>query len=95
MNGDFMAVLKVRVFETSHQTKTLVEAKQLVARDDIDLLTVKGDSSQTTVPASSAPINIYRIPVHGLEQLAALSVNQVDTTVALPWPSSTNNGSRN
>ena len=57
--------------------------EELVACRDVDDLAVEGDAAQAAVPAAALPVDVRRVPVDDLADLARVEVDQVDAAMAL------------
>ena len=68
--------------------------KELVARRDVDRITVEGNAAQATVPAAALPVDPGGVPVEFLAHLARIEVDQVDAAVALALVAAAHHRSR-
>src|SRR5262245_30662843 len=78
-----MAVLQVGVPPGADAAEVRRIGKELVAGGDVDGLAVERDAAQAAVPATALPVDVRRVPVEDLPDLARIEVDQVHAAVAL------------
>ena len=66
--------------------------KQLITGRNINVITVKGNASQTTIGATPFPINVVRIPVDVLGTLLGFEIDREYAAMAFALLASSDNG---
>ena len=76
-----MTVFKIAVLVGADDTQVAVVAEQFVARGNINVVSVKGDTTQTPVSAPALEVDIASIPVDVLLALLIFEVDREHATV--------------
>ena len=80
---DLVAMLEIGIAPGAEPAEVRRVGEELVARGDVDDLAVEGDAAQAAIPAAALPVDVGRVPVDDLADLAPVEVDQVDAAMAL------------
>jgi len=78
---DFMTMFQITILVRILYLEISVITKQLITRSNINVITIKGDATQSTVGAASFEVDVAGIPVDHLCAFALVKVNDIRTTV--------------
>jgi hypothetical protein len=92
---EFVTMAQERVAPGAHGLEIGRVRKQFVAGGDIDEVAVERDAAQAAVPATPLPVDVRRVPVDRLTDVALLEIEQVNTAVTLPLTAATDDRGRN
>ena len=81
-NRDFVTVFEIGVSPGADQFEIRVIGKQLITGRDVNGVAVKCDTAKTTIPPSSGPVYVLRVPINFLINFLIFEVDQENATVA-------------
>lgn len=88
-------MLQVAIAKGMLDFKIAVVAKKFIAGRDVDVISVEGDSAQTSIRTPAFEVDIAGIPVNVLFAGLRFEVDRIDTAVAFALLAASDDGRRN
>ena len=82
--ADFVTVLQIAIAIGILNSEVAIEAKQLIACGDIDIIIVEGNTTQTAIGSSAVEIDLAFVPVDVLLPGPILEIDGKYSTMTLP-----------